>query len=183
MEVSIGNVGNDLHWWNGSVHPSGNDEELARFERLGELGYMDYKHRQAVEFIRNHPGTYAWRCIRRVVFTWTGFWSANPKYLRDEPFDFANVFFCSGFTLLAVLGLRKALRRSRIAAMPFVIALIAFPLPYYLTHADISYRQPLNPVLVILASVALIRPSLERQPGTFQKDSKGVRDLDGEICV
>jgi hypothetical protein len=90
------------------------------------------------------------------VFTWTGFWSLNPEYLREEPFDLTNVFFCTTFTVLALIGLGKALRRSRSAVMPYALVLLAFPIPYYLTHSDISYRQPLNPEIVILASVAAV---------------------------
>jgi hypothetical protein len=46
--------------------------------------------------------------------------------------------------------------------MPYAITLIAFPIPYYLTHADLSYRQPLNPILVLFASVAFV--SLDTNP-------------------
>lgn len=156
MEVCVGNLGDASHWWNSAAHPAGNNEEFNEFRRLGEQGYMLEKRRQAIAFLQTHPGIYVWRCLRRVVFTWTGFWSLNPEYLREEPLDPANVFFCTTFTVLALIGLRKALSRSRSAVMPYALVLLAFPIPYYLTHSDISYRQPLNPEVVILASLAAV---------------------------
>ncbi len=156
MEVCVGNLGNASHWWNGAVHPAGSIKEFDEFRRLGEQGYMLEKRRQALDFLQTHPAIYVWRCVRRVVFTWTGFWSLNPEYLREEPLDPANVFFCTTFTVLALIGLRKAFNRSPSAAIPYVLVLLVFPIPYYLTHSDLAYRQPLNPEFVIFASLAAV---------------------------
>ncbi|MGA7292532.1 MAG: glycosyltransferase family 39 protein [Terriglobales bacterium] len=155
MEVCVGNLGNAVHWWNGDVHPAGNNAELAEFRKLGELGYMARERQLALAFIENHPGIYVWRSIRRVVYMWTGFWSLSREYLRGEPFDLANIFFCSTFTVLAMIGLYKAFRGSWNATMPYVLVLLSFPLAYYLTHSEISYRQPIDPELAIFASFAV----------------------------
>jgi len=156
MEVCVGNLGNATHWWNGSVHPAGSNAELAEFQQLGELGYMVRERRQAFAFIQSHPGVYLWRSFRRVVYMWTGFWSLNREYLRGEPFDLANIFFCTTFTVLAMIGLYKALSSSWIVAMPYALTLLAFPLVYYLTHSEIPYRLPIEPELVILASFGVV---------------------------
>lgn len=176
MEVCVGNLGDALHWWNGDTHPAGSNEEFEEFRRLGEQGYMQEKRRQAIAFVQAHPGIYAWRCIRRVVFTWTGFWSVKPEYLREEPLEPANVFFCTTVTVLTLVGLRKALRRSPSTVMPYALVLLAFPIPYYLTHSDIPYRQPLNPEIVIFASVAAV--SRRRSTLTLEADPaySGSRD-------
>ncbi|MFZ0796736.1 MAG: hypothetical protein WAM98_03040, partial [Terriglobales bacterium] len=79
----------------------------------------------------------------------------NREYLRGEPFDLPNICFCTAFTVLAMTGLCKALSSYRNAAMPYVLILLAFPVAYYLTHSEISYRQPMDPELVILASFAV----------------------------
>lgn len=154
MEVCVGNLGNATHWWNDAVHPAGQNGELAEFQKLGELSYMQRARELAVADIRLHPGIWAWRTIRRVVYMWTGFWSLEPAYLHEEPFDLPNIFFCTGFTIIALLGLRKAMRHSPTVAMPYILVLVSFPLAYYLTHSEISYRQPIDPELVVLASVA-----------------------------
>ena len=156
MEVCIGNLGNATHWWNDSAHPAGSNTELTAFRQLGELGYMQRERRQALDFIQNHPGIYLWRSIRRVVYMWTGFWSLSPEYLHEEPLDFANTFFCTIFTVLAITGLYKALRSSWTAVMPYALTLFAFPVVYYLTHSEISYRLPIEPELVVLAAFAVV---------------------------
>jgi hypothetical protein len=155
MEVCVGNLGDGQHWWNSAVHPAGNNAELAELRQLGEIGYMHRARRQALDFIQSHPGLYLWRSLRRVVYMWTGFWSLRREYLREEPFDLANIFFCTTFTLLAMTGLYKAFSRSWSATMPYVLILLAFPVAYYVAHPEISFRQPIDPVLVILASFAL----------------------------
>ncbi|MGA7557529.1 MAG: glycosyltransferase family 39 protein [Terriglobales bacterium] len=155
MELCVGNLGNGQHWWNDAVHPAANSAELTAFRNLGEMGYMTREHRQALAFIRNNPGIFVWRTLRRVVYMWTGYWSLSPEYLRGEPLDPANIFFCTTFTVLAMTGLYKAFRSSPIATMPYALVLLAFPVVYYVTHSEISYRQPIDPMLVIFASFAL----------------------------
>lgn len=155
MEVCVGNLGNGQHWWNDAAHPAGSNTEMTEFRQLGELGYMHRARRQALAFIQNNPGIFVWRTMRRVVYMWTGFWSLSPEYLREEPLDLANMFFCIPFTVLAMTGLYKALCSSRNAAMPYALVLLAFPLVYYLTHSEISYRLPIEPELVTFASFAL----------------------------
>ena len=156
LEACVGNLGNDLHWWNGKVHPAGSAKEMADFQRLGELGYMAEKRRLGLAFIATHPGTYVVRSIRRVVFMWTGFWSFNREYLREEPLDPENIVFLSSFTFLALAGLYKAFRRSPMVAMPYFLILLLFPVPYYLTHPDPGFRHPMDPLLIILACSVLV---------------------------
>jgi len=163
MEVCIGNVGNGQHWWNGSVIPPGRAAELGEMQRVGELAYLEEKRSQALSFIETHPGIYVWRCVRRVVFMWTGFWSFQREYLREEPFDPANIFFCTLFTLLALAGLRKAFRERRDMAIFYALILGTFPIIFYVTHPDLAYRHPIDPEIVILGAYAIVsRPSLSK---------------------
>ena len=155
MEMCVGNVGNDRHWWNGVVHPAGSSAEVAEIQRVGELAYLQEKRILALNFIENHPGIYAWRCLRRIVFIWTGFWSFQREYLREEPFDPANIFFCTVFTVFALAGLRKAFRDRRDVAILYALILGTFPVIFYLTHPDLAYRHPIDPEIVILGTYAI----------------------------
>jgi 4-amino-4-deoxy-L-arabinose transferase-like glycosyltransferase len=156
MEVCVGNVGNALHWWNGFVLPVRSAAEGAEFQRVGELAYMHEKRAQALSFIETHPGIYVLRCIRRVVFMWTGFWSFQPEYLREEPLDPVNIFVCTLVTLLALVGLRKAFREQPEVAVFYALVLGTFPIVFYLTHPELSFRQPIDPEIVILVSYAAL---------------------------
>jgi 4-amino-4-deoxy-L-arabinose transferase-like glycosyltransferase len=151
-----GNFGNTLHWWNGSVDPCGNAAEMAEFQRVGEQAYMAEKRRLAIAVLQSNPQTFAWRSLRRVVYMWTGYWSFRPEYLREEPFDPPNILFCTAFTILAIFGWSKALRRAPEKAMPYAVVLLVYPLVYYFTHSDIAYRHPLDPEIVILGSYAVV---------------------------
>jgi len=152
-----GNYGNKLHWWDGSLDPCGNNPaEMAEFQKVGEQAYMAEKWRQAFDVVRSNPGVIVWRSIRRVVYMWTGYWSFNPDYLREEPFDPANIVFCTAFTALAIVGLSKAFRQVPSVATPYALVLLIYPLIYYFTHSDLAYRHPLDPEIVILGSYAVV---------------------------
>lgn len=167
MEFCVGNLDNAPHWWNESVHPSGNRAELEAFRRLGELGYMRRKRKQGFDFLAKHSGLFLLRSVRRVIYMWTGFWSFRGDYLRKEPWDLANIFFATPFTVLAIIGLYKALRSTSHRAMPYLIVLLSFPLAYYFTHSDISYREPIDPEIVTLAAFAIFsrsKPAYDKTP-------------------
>jgi Dolichyl-phosphate-mannose-protein mannosyltransferase len=156
LEVCVGNVNNSLHWWDGSEHPSGSEQENAQYERLGELNYMATKRTRAIAYIASHPGAYALRSLRHAIFMWTGFWSFNRDYLRQEPFDPGNIFFLTLLSLLSIRGLYCMFREGRgTAARLYFLVLLSFPVPYYLSHLDPGFRHPVDPLLVILACFAL----------------------------
>jgi hypothetical protein len=93
--------------------------------------------------------------------------------LQIEPWDPANIAFCSAFTILAFAGLRKAWKRRAGAAIFYTIVLLVFPLMYYITSPEFYYRRPLDPIMVVLAVYALT-PSrrLDEPPSadTIEKD-------------
>jgi len=152
-----GNFGNKLHWWDGAQDPCGdNPGELAKFQQVGEQAYMAEKWRLVFDYLRNNPGTFVWRSMRRVVYMWTGYWSFNSEYLHEEPFDPLNIVLCTSFTVLAIIGLSKAFRKLPSIATPYAIVLLVYPLIYYVTHSDQAYRHPLDPEIVILATYAVV---------------------------
>jgi Dolichyl-phosphate-mannose-protein mannosyltransferase len=158
LEVCVGNVNNTLHWWDGEEHPSGSARENEQYERLGESNYMAAKRRRAIAYIATHPGAYALRSLRHVFFMWTGFWSFDREYLRQEPFDPENICFLSVLSLLSIVGLYSMFREGRgTTAMLYCLVLLSFPIPYYLSHLDPGFRHPVDPLLVILACFAVTR--------------------------
>jgi hypothetical protein len=49
-----------------------------------------------------------------------------------------------------------------------VIPLIFFPAAYYLTHADIRFRHPIDPLLVIFAAYGAIALTSKNRAGPEQ---------------
>jgi 4-amino-4-deoxy-L-arabinose transferase-like glycosyltransferase len=152
MVLRLGTKGATDHWAAYDLGPWHSDAEWQQFQQLGELGYMEKERKQAVEFIGAHSGWYAWNTLRRAVYMWTGFWSFDRVYLAEEPLDPPNIFLCTIFSALALVGLWRAFRFEPAIAVLFALVLISFPAVYYITSPEVYYRRPIDPLIVILAA-------------------------------
>jgi len=155
LELYVGNNGSSEHWVNRSMYPAHSDAELSEFEAAGEILYMQHKLHQALAFIQAHKGFFLWMSLRRAIYLWTGFWSFSHNYLLGEPLDPANVVICTTLTILALMGLTRAFRQGHVASVPFLIVLLLFPLVYCITHPEVYYRRPIDPLFVVLAVYAV----------------------------
>lgn len=166
MVLRLGTKGATNHWAAYELGPWHSDSEWQQFQQLGELAYMEKERKQAVEFMGAHPGWYAWTTLRRAVYIWTGFWSFERGYLAQEPLDPPNIFLCTIFTALALVGLWRAFRLEPAIAVLFALVLISFPAVYYITSPEVYYRRPIDPLIVILAASLVlarkrVRPARE----------------------
>ena len=166
LELYIGNNGYSTRWVNSSLHPNHSDAELSEYERVGEIAYMDHKLQQAKDFIRRHPRWFAWMTFRRIVYMWTGYWSFNHDYLKDEPLDLPNIFVNTSLTILGLLGLRRVFQRDRAFGARFAIVLLFFPLTYYISHPETYYFRPVDPLIVVLAAVTVAGGSRRQELAT-----------------
>jgi 4-amino-4-deoxy-L-arabinose transferase-like glycosyltransferase len=155
LELYIGNNGYSTRWVNSSLHPNHSDAELSEYERAGEIAYMDHKLQQAKNFISSHPAWFAWMTLRRIVYMWTGYWSFNRAYLKDEPLDPPNILVNTTMSILGLLGSRRVFRRNSALGVRFAIVLLFFPLTYYISHPETYYFRPVDPLIVILAAVTV----------------------------
>jgi hypothetical protein len=152
MVLRLGTKGATNHWAAYDLGPWHSDAEWQQFQQLGELGYMAKEKKQAVEFIRANPRWYALTTLRRAVFIWTGFWSFDHAYLAEEPLDPPNIFLCTTFTVLALVGLWRTYRSNPAIAILYALVLVTFPAIYYITSPEVYYRRPIDPLIVILAA-------------------------------
>jgi 4-amino-4-deoxy-L-arabinose transferase-like glycosyltransferase len=156
LEVWVDNNGDTALRWVGQQHPSGSADELNQYNTLGETRYMDYKRQEALAFIEAHPGKYLWLCFRRFVFTWTGYWSFQPVYVADNPYDGYNILLITPLTLLLLIGLLQAFRRRREGAGLVSSIVAIYPLVYYLTDADMRYRHVIDPMILMTAAFGIV---------------------------
>jgi 4-amino-4-deoxy-L-arabinose transferase-like glycosyltransferase len=155
LELYIGNNGYSTRWVNSALHPNHNDAELAEYEQAGEVAYMEHKRQQAVDYIRAHPGWFVRMTLRRVLYIWTGYWSLSREYLAIEPLDPPNIFVATTFSVLALLGLYRVFKFDHALASRFAIVLACYPLVYYVSHPETYYFRPVDPLIVVLAAVAV----------------------------
>jgi 4-amino-4-deoxy-L-arabinose transferase-like glycosyltransferase len=155
LELYIGNNGYTERWVNSSLHPNHNDAELAEYEQVGEVAYMEHKRRQAMDYIRAHPGWFVRMTLRRVLYIWTGYWSLDRSYLKIEPLDPPNILVATTFSVMALLGLRRAFQLDWALGVRFAIVLAFFPIVYYVSHPETYYFRPVDPFLIVLTAVAI----------------------------
>jgi 4-amino-4-deoxy-L-arabinose transferase-like glycosyltransferase len=164
LECWAGNNGDTFESNARWAHPASNALEMTRFQAVGEIGYIAEKKAMALDFIEHHPLFFTELSLRRAFAYWTGFWSFNPAYLGLEPLEIPDVFFCTGMTLLMLLGARLFWREDRVEALPFLILILLFPLTYYFTHASPDYRQPIEPEVIVLAVMGVMSLKGTRKP-------------------
>jgi hypothetical protein len=87
-----------------------------------------------------------------------------------------NVFFCTGITILMFRGLLRWWKADPNSAIPYLILLVVFPIPYYLTHSSMDYRQPIEPEVVMLVTISIfgfrnrILSANVQRPDALEKD-------------
>lgn len=157
VEVRVGNTGDLSDIYPDWTLPSTSAAQWNELHRVGEIAYIAEMRGLALRFIREHPWLFVWLTWKRIVFTWTGFWSFAPDYASHEPYQAPNIVFCSTFTLLMLSGLTSMWRWRRQWIVPYLAVLAAFPAVYYITHPTMDYRHPIDPLLVILSAYALVQ--------------------------
>ena len=130
-------------------HPATNKAEMEEYRRLGELNYMAFKRRQTLDFISAYPDAFVSLTVRRFFCVWTGFWSLH-LFLTDLQYTFHPIL-TTALTIFMLAGLFKAWRSDRAVVMPYLLAILSFPLVYYITHPLAEYRHPIDTIIVVLA--------------------------------
>jgi hypothetical protein len=148
-EVWQGNHSGASGVFDASLEPLQNKREYADYARAGEVMYMRNKSALAEASIRAHPGEFLRLSATRVIRFWTGAGSETNSGLVE--------LHAVVTSLLGWLGLAALLSQRRALGMLFLLPLIVFPLPYYITHPDFRFRLLLDPLLTILSAYAVIR--------------------------
>jgi len=93
---------------------------------------------------------------RKFAAFWTG--TVSPlKNFRETDSPLIKTILLSSFlsAVAAAFGI-AALWRKRVAMwFPLAVYPVIFPFLYYMTHADLRYRHPIDPVVLLLAAAAV----------------------------
>jgi len=148
LEILVGNSDNTSRSANWNLLPATNPSELKKLRQIGEPAYMAEKQEQAKELIERHLTGYSLLTLRRILNTWTAAWEYPPGWNMDES-GLPNILIYSLISLLAFVGIERAIRERRDSVFPLLILIVVFPGIYYLTHSDLGFRHPIDPVIAI----------------------------------
>jgi hypothetical protein len=147
FELWMGNRPQATGFLDESVFPTFNAEELHKYIRMGEVAYVREKSAEARSYILAQPSRFVLLSLRRVVRFWTGSGNLSGSTVF--------IVHATVTTLLGLCGMVLLFRNHSPAAMAFLIPLVLFPLPYYITHAEFRYRLILDPLLAVLSVYAI----------------------------
>jgi hypothetical protein len=155
LELYSGNTADTSRWSKGDAQPSHSEREWREYQDSGEMRYMAHKREQALDFISSHKKLFLWVSLRRAIYMWTNFWSFDPDYLREEPFEVPAIFLNTAMSALALWGLWIGRRTLGATIAPYALAVFFFPVLYYATHPEDYFRRPMDPIFVVLGAYAV----------------------------
>jgi hypothetical protein len=156
FELWLGNNPHQPDIWTWWLHPDEDAGVMAEFQRLGEIRFMDAKEKEALEWIRTHPGDFVRNSFDRVSDTWLAFdepvWQVRLMHTKMQWLYLLSTIYSAVTFAGAFLAAR---RRNEYAAL-FGTALVVFPAIYYVTHSSLRYRYPIEPVMALMTAYALV---------------------------
>ncbi len=177
LELWMGNNGYELRWTSDDLNPLHDPQELADYDTMGEVAYMNHKLEQAKAYIHSNRLEFVKMSLRRAAYLWTGYWSFDREYLELEPMDPANIPFATCLTLLGVFGLFLAWRQKPFEAIRYGGALFLFPVTYYFSHPEPYDMRPLDPLLLMLVCYAVYQlRGLDKEKKPLRSVQRGARE-------
>lgn len=154
-------------------------EEARRYAQLGETAYMAEKWELATSFMRAHPVLELQLAGRKFVDFWMGTEAPVKNFRETDSWLIRGILLSSFLTAAGALfgvvvlwiGRKKITQRRRAGAetdksgraeeeaigiaFPLAVFPVVFPCLYYLTHADLRYRHPIDPVVLLLTVIGV----------------------------
>jgi 4-amino-4-deoxy-L-arabinose transferase-like glycosyltransferase len=149
LELHMANNEGSAGLWTRNEHPANDTAAMHQFQRLGEIRFMDEKHEQFQQFLRDHPGKFIWFTLERTFY----FWAAPPSLTITSNGYELGIARHTGFILGAVLafaGLWLTIRKGIRGGFLFACFLLVYPLPYYLVNPFPRYKAPIEPEMILL---------------------------------
>lgn len=143
LELWVGNHDGADGYFRVLLHPLGSTAEMRQYQQRGEADYMAWKQHLAVVFMEQHPAAFLRLTRLRISCFWGGVYDSG----------YAAVVLPT--TLLGLWGLLLLGRHNRELMWLYALPLVFYPLPYYLTHADLRFRLPAEPLLACLTGYAV----------------------------
>ena len=136
--------------WGATVPTTEQAPEYRRYARMGEPAYVKMRGQLAKTYASEYPEHF-WRLVAlRFYMFWCGVPHATGESWKAQVAEFIRgSTYCLG-SITGLLGLLLALRRRLPAAGLFAWAILLLPAIYYFVTAGSRFRNPLEPILVVL---------------------------------
>jgi 4-amino-4-deoxy-L-arabinose transferase-like glycosyltransferase len=156
-------------------------EEARRYTQIGEAVYMAEKWELATSFMKTHAGLEVQLAGRKFVDFWMGTEAPVKNFRETDSWLIRGILLSSFLTAVgALLGVvvlwggrkkitqRRSVRsddaeternrvgpeeKTRTPIFPLAVFPVVFPCLYYLTHADLRYRHPIDPIVLLLTVI------------------------------
>ena len=141
--------------------------EARRYGQLGETAFMQEKWKLASEFMQTHKRLE----VRLTVWRFLDFWLGSFRPVED--FENADSTWIRAILALnfltaigGAIGIVILWRARSPHGFPAAVFVVVVPLVYYVTHASLRYRHPIDPIVLMLTVIAITgvrRPLPESQ--------------------
>jgi hypothetical protein len=132
------------------------ERELQRYFQLGEMAFMDEEERKALDFIRAHPKIELELTAKRFVAFWAGLAAPVQSFMSTDSLLVRVLLVCNTAAgIVGLLGIAVLIRKRSTYAFPAAAYLAVFPWVYYVTHPNLRYRHPIDPVVLLLVAIAV----------------------------
>jgi hypothetical protein len=116
---------------------------------------MQEKWQIATSFMASHASLELRLAGRKFNAFWTGVESPLKTFRETDSILIRGILLCSLLTAIAgFFGIVALWRKRRVMTFPLAVFPVIFPALYYVTHADLRYRHPIDPVLCLLTAIA-----------------------------
>jgi hypothetical protein len=131
------------------------EREILHYLRIGETAFMEEEERKAMEFIRSHPRIAMELTGERFVAYWTGIAQPVQVWKSTDSRLVRGLLLCNSLAALgALIGIATLVARRSSYFLPTAAYPVVFPWVYYVTHPNLRYRHPIDPVVLLLVAVA-----------------------------
>lgn len=152
LELSVGIRDNEFENDKPNSLPNRNPAELKKFTQMGEVGYVQSRFDDAILWIMENPLEFGTNVVKRVVAYWTGH-RVSQIYLFYGRYEEIKRIFYTLPALGVILSLFFLKKKDLLLIHPI---LLLYPVVYYVTHVELRYRLPLEPLLYSLAIGAVV---------------------------
>ena len=128
-------------------------EESQKLVHLDEITQDKLRTEKAINYIRENPGIFIKRTLRRVY----AFWGFTGGY-RETRFDLLRNVSYGIVLILSCIGTVLAYQQRKMKHIaPFLLFFSSYPIIFYITHVTFyRFRYPVEPFLILLASYAVV---------------------------